>query len=253
MKKWIAFVLIFVLTAGCFAGCNAGKDPLIGTWKGTLDLTEAIMAALDADDTVQITEFKVDMLLTFNADGTYSRKLDETSLDAAWDGLLADMETSIIRMLQNRLTETGMEISAEEVLERYDLTIEDLMQDLKAKIEENNLRESFAKSNAREGKFQAADGKLHCSKDLSTPVDPNFYENYTIEGNTLTLLECIGGDFTQEETDLLPFLYPMTFQKVKSLLLQLFLQPIFTIHKAGDDVAYYVVARCVYHGSRGID
>ena len=84
MKKWIAFVLIFVLTAGCFAGCNAEKDPLIGTWKGTLDLTEAIMAALDADDTVQITEFKVDMLLTRQLSGNdlvgFSKRLFITTI-----------------------------------------------------------------------------------------------------------------------------------------------------------------------------
>ena len=29
MKKWIAFVLIFVLTAGCFAGCGAKKDSVV--------------------------------------------------------------------------------------------------------------------------------------------------------------------------------------------------------------------------------
>lgn len=219
MKKLIAFTLVLVLTVSCLAGCSGSeKDKIIGTWKGTMDLSDAIAAALDAEDmgdTFQIDDFKVEAVLVFAEDGTYSLKLDDASLAAAFDGLMDDMEDGMVKMLEEQITTLGMEMTVEELLAMSGLDLDALMQQMKESLDEQKVVENIAEEAAREGNFRVEDGKLYTSASLEHAVDPATYERYTLEGNTLTLLELVDDEASDEDAALLTAMYPLVFQKIK--------------------------------------
>ena len=219
MKKLIAFALIIVLSIGCLTGCGGSEtDKIIGTWKGTMDLSDAITAALDAEDmgdTFQVDNFKVEAVLVFAADGTYSLNLDEASLTAAFDGLMKDLEEGMFKMLKEQITALGMDMTVDELLAMSGLNQEALMQEIKDSLKEEKVVENIAAEAARKGKFRVEDGKLYTSASLANEVDPETYERYTLEGNTLTLLELVGGEAEEGEDALLTAVYPLIFQKVK--------------------------------------
>lgn len=219
MKKLIAFTLILVLITGCFAGCGGSEaDKLVGTWKGTMDLSDAIAAALDAEDmgdTFQIGEFKVDAVLTFTKDGTYSLKLDEASLEAAFAGLIDDMKEGVIKLLEDQIAALGMEMTVEQLLALSGQNLDDLMQEVEAQLAEDKVVENIAAEAAREGNFRAEDGKLYTSASLEHTIDPATYERYTLQGDVLTLVELVGGDLSAEDEGLLTAVYPLVFKKAK--------------------------------------
>ena len=209
MKKFIAFTLIFILTVSCLAGCSAEKDKLIGTWKGTMDLTEAITASMDFTEMeghFTISPFQIAVTLTFAEDGSYTLQADPASIESATDQLLEDMKKGLISMLQEQISVLGLgNITVDKLLEMSGQTLDGLIEERKHEL---NILEEISTMINRKGQFRAQDGKLYTSASPETTASDNIYEVYTIEDNVLTLVELVGGD---PSTPTVP--YPMSFKK----------------------------------------
>ena len=80
MKKLSLLFAILVITAA-FGGCGADESKkLTGSWKYGYNIS-AFLAQADETDYFDLEEYKADVIITFNGDGTYTFCFDDASLE----------------------------------------------------------------------------------------------------------------------------------------------------------------------------
>lgn len=217
MKKCIAVLLIMVLMVSVLlgmSGCSSEeKEPLIGKWCCQLDLTEQIRQEFAADEEtaeyLSLDSFVLTLEMEFKEDDTFTLRVDEKSVDAAIEGLLSCITEGMSRYLEDMMYEkTGLKMSAEEVLESMELTMEDLIAQMFPEESVEALREQVTSGFTKEGRFAVEEGKLFTSAGIDYDVDPEVYETYTLASDVLTILDYVGPEAPDEQ------LYPMVFKKV---------------------------------------
>lgn len=209
MKKSVAIVLCLALVLSlCLCGCANEKKQVLGTWTGTIDLTDKMNEEmLDGDaemaEYVSIDSFNMELTLCFNEDDTYSMTVNEAALQEELDNMIGVVVDGMMRYMVDVLAAEGLELTVEEVMEMTGITEEALYAEISSGID---LSEVIGEVNM-EGQFKVADGKLYMSDALDHLVDESMYELYTVEGNTLTIDK---GNDTDDSND---FVYPMVFNK----------------------------------------
>lgn len=216
MKKKLSMLMCVALILSmllALTGCSGGdKDKLVGKWKCEADMGAIINEAMAAEDEsiaeyLAVDEFKMVVYMEFHEDNTFAMYADTDSLNIAIEKMKEDLADGMGRYMEDMMMEqTGLEMSIDDILAATGMTMDDLMSQIAAE----DMAEDVASEVAAEGKFKAADGKLHTSAGLEYEVDPSMYETYTLEGDTLTLLEYVGGD----ENEMGVNVYPMVFVKV---------------------------------------
>lgn len=211
MKKRIAMLLCMVMVLSvALCACSSEKDQLVGTWRGTMNLAEAVnMGMMEADPEVaeylMVDTLNITFTLTFNKDDTYSMVVDADALDVAMQGMVDEMADGMIEYFEAVLEESGLEMSVEELLAASGLTVDALAEEL---YKEMDAEAMFTELNS-EGNFKVADGKLYMSDGLDYAVDEAVYELYTVEGDTLTINKGEGSEDVADD-----YVYPMVFKKV---------------------------------------
>lgn len=215
MKKKLSALLCVVLVLSMLltlTGCSGDKAKLVGKWKCEKDMAQIINEAVSAGDEtaaeyLAIDEFKMIVYMEFKEDDTFAVYADEASLDAALTAMKDDLAEGMSNYMEDMLLEqTGMEMSIDDILQAAGMTMDDLL----AEIVTDDMAVEMAAEVASEGKFKAADGKLYTSAGLEYEVDPAVYETYTLDGDTLTLLEYVGDDADASGENV----YPMVFVKI---------------------------------------
>ena len=223
MKRIVALTLALVMIVALFAGCNASKAPettaapeltdqekLVGTWKGEMDLTEAMKEEVGDDlEGFEMGEFKVTVIFKFTQEGTYTMELEEESVEQAMENMITGMEGYLKAMMEAQAQELGM--SLEDLLAASGMTMDDMMTLITAAMEEQDLVGELVKEAKTEGKYQAKDGKLFNTQSLDEEIDENVYDTYTLEGDVLTLTESFGMD--DEDADMMTLVYPIILKK----------------------------------------
>ena len=113
----LGILLLFFFLAR-FEGAEPAQDPLAGTWRRSIDLTEEFREAARAylsearlgntlDPSDYITELQVTLLLEFREDGTYSIKVDESSYGTAKKNAEDALEEAFTDLLSMRGKEMG--------------------------------------------------------------------------------------------------------------------------------------------------
>lgn len=215
MKKKIAALLCLVLMfTMILSGCGANeKDAILGTWEGTLDMTDALNASIAAAGDEEMAKylafdyFELKITMTFNADDTYALTVDEEHLSDQVDGLMEQMVDCMYTYMGDYLAEMGLDMSVDELLAQMGYTMEQLVEEY---FDRDDLAESFSELET-EGNFKVADGKLYMSEGTNYAVDEDVYETYTIEGSTLTISE---GTADDDADEIFQYIYPMVLNKV---------------------------------------
>lgn len=213
MKRIASLALVLVMIVALFAGCAASatdQEKLVGTWKGEMDMTEALKGELgDELEGFEMSDFKVTVVFNFTEEGTYTMSLDEASVQQAMDGLIAGMEGFMKNMMEEMAKEAGM--SLEDLLAASGMSMEDMMKMVKEQLEDQDLVGEMVEDAKAEGKYQAKDGKLHRSEGKDEDIDEAVYDTYTLEGDVLTLTATYGAD--EEETDMMKSVFPIILKK----------------------------------------
>lgn len=218
MKRMIAVLLALVMVVS-MVGCSSGDaDKLVGTWEADVNLSSTISEMLDSlgQDSAEyfdFSDFSVTMVITFNDDGTYAMTLDEASTQAAFDGLMEDVEAGMVKMLEAQIAENGLDMTVDELLEASGMNLDDLMAEMKTSFADEDIISDMVDESTTEGNFEAKDGKLYLSDGKDFAVDEAIYDTYVLDGDTLTLQEHVGDDAAVSEA-LEDTMYPITFEKV---------------------------------------
>lgn len=215
MKRIFAIALALVMMLSLAACGQTDADKLVGTWTSDLDMssvTNEMLAAMGegAEEYFTFENFTVTLVMTFNEDGTYSTTVDEASVEAAVDSLMATVEDGMVKMLEAQIAEAGLNMTVDEMLAVSGMTMEDLM----ASVDTSALVTEMTEGSASEGKFKAEDGKLYMSAGLDYEVDEAVYDTYELDGTTLTLTGHVGAE-TDEEQLVADEMYPVTLTKAE--------------------------------------
>ena len=211
MKKRIALLLSFVLVLS-LALCACGgtqKATIVGTWKANVELAEAFneeMAAAGMGDFINLESFTLPLVMTFNEDGTGSMTVDQEAMTASIDKLAADLTAGLEAYFTEYFTSMGLEIDLDEALAASGLSMDDLVEEMKAEFAGEDAFAEFTS----EFKYKAEEGKLYMSEDLDSEISET-YNTYELKGNTLTL--DIGNEDLDEE--MAKYLFPMTLTRAK--------------------------------------
>ena len=211
MKKRIALLLSFVLVLS-LALCACGgekKTTIVGTWKANIELAEAFneeMAAAGMGDFINIESFNLPLVMEFKEDGTGSMTVDQEAMTATVDKLAQDLTAGLEAYFTEYFASMGLEIDLNEALAASGMSMDDLVDELKAEVVSEDAFAEFT----NEFKYKAEDGKLYMSEDLDSEIDMEVYNTYKLEGSTLTL------DAGNEELEEgMEFLFPMTLTRAK--------------------------------------
>lgn len=200
-------LLLALLLAGCGGGDAAA---LVGEWSLTIEMADSLNAEWGSDEEMaqylHVDTFPVEMRYTFSKDGTYACSLDEAAFQASVDRVKAQLKEGLLAYGQDIIAQQGLEgvVTVEDLFEVMGGSLDDLIDEAFDEDAVSQLMEEAAS----EGNYEAKDGRLYLSDGVENRVDPLIYDLYTLEGDTLTLTESVGGDTDMAE------LYPLTLKKV---------------------------------------
>lgn len=208
MKRY--FLIFLCITLLVLSGCAREQDALIGSWQGTVDLSEAINTDFARDDKLapymQISGFCFETTMTFLRDGTYRVEVDRSRLEETMDKLVKQLASGMRRYLEDYLREQALDTTVEEYLAAVNLTPEDLLADAYNRETIDGMLSQLE----MEGNFLVEEGKLYISRDKRYAVNMAVWELYTVEADTLT----INVGSTEADNRYADLIYPMTFTRV---------------------------------------
>ena len=203
-------VLAIVLLVVAVYISTADERALVGEWKATVDMTDYLQEKLNSipefGTYIEVTDFSFDVTYKFNDDFTYSRTVDEDSLDRAIENIKGDMKNAIYAYAEEVIRQNGLNISPETMFALSGTSVDEI-------VEESYNEELIAEMKEdlfSEGNFEAEDGNLFTSDGVDYMPDPNTYEAYELTDNQLVLTNATGPDLDEEDLAA----YPMTFEKV---------------------------------------
>ena len=198
MKKQIAIMLAVLLLL--LSSCAAEPSSIAGKWIMQTDyaeLTGAVPSDAELGELAGYVDFgslQLTAVYTFHEDRTYTFKADV-------EQYIRDCRefwiSAINAYYTDQIAERNLAITVEEAWELDGI-------DVDALVNAEAIREAFAEIGS-EGNYRTADGKLFLSEGKEFRVDPEVYTRYEISGDTLTLLETVGGESVVE--------FPVTLTK----------------------------------------
>lgn len=215
MKKIVGLIFALML-AIALTGCATDSEKLVGKWSGKIDVTDLVsdsVAESGYGDYFEFDDMYIVLNTTFNKDGTYSSEIDEASVQNVVDELISAVEDGMYDMLEAEISASGMDMSVEDLLAFTGLSMDDIIAELKAMLEEEDIVGQMLDGSNAEGKYDAKEGKLFLSAGLDYEIDENVYEVYELDGDTLTISESVGSD-DESVLDMAEDLYPLIMTKV---------------------------------------
>lgn len=207
MKKTVALLMALVMLTGLLAGCG-GDNALVGTWEASIEMVDQMnqqFTAAGLGDYIKLDSFAVVVRFTFNEDGTYSSAADVDALDAPMEAMKTTIRDGLIAYAEDMIASEGLEgVTADDVFAAAGTSLDEMMEEM---FMEDEIKAAASEQTA-EGNYKTGDGKLYLSDGLDHAIDESMYHNYTIEGDTLTIVDIVGGDDSDAA------MYPMTLKKV---------------------------------------
>lgn len=207
LTKIISVMLVLVMAVG-LSGCANEKSAVLGTWKANVNLADYVNQGMAQEDAsaaeyLSVDSFYLTMVLTLREDNTYTVSLDESTVDTAMEQFKQDIRGGMEQYLVDMMAESGIEATIDEIMEAAGTSMEELLEQAFT----DEMVHQIVDEARSEGKFKVKSGKLYLSAGLDYEVDDNVYDNYKVDGNTLTLLDYVGED------DGFLGMYPITFTK----------------------------------------
>ena len=205
MKKLFAILLTLAMLLGLAAcgtsgGNGGGEVTIVGTWKGTMNLAAAMAAAtqMEIDEPLELG-----VTFTYNADGTYSARVDEDSFEDF-------AETMVDLAIELSVSMSGNpDFDLEAELAKAGMTMEEFREQLKTSMDIDQMREETEEN----GFYKYEDGKIYTAEDKEDLEAGDYIE---ITHITLTSSKMTVTDIEQDGekmSEVMPDMFPMVFTR----------------------------------------
>ena len=203
MKKLFAVLLALVMLLGlaaCGSSGSAAKSPIVGTWKGSMDMAAVLEMVLQTEIDEPIS---CGVSYTFKEDGTTSVAVDEDSF-----GEMMETLTDVVIGMMGEMF--GEEFDFEAMLAEEGMTEEEFREQIMASV---NVEEMLGNMSVEKGYYKYEDGKLYTAaekEDLENPEElPCIH--VTLKGKTMTFTD-IEQD-GESAAEIMPDMFPIVFTK----------------------------------------
>ena len=205
MKRFITAMLVLVMVLSVTA-C-AAKDPLIGTWRGTMDISQMYSEQLQGsgmEDYMDLKDISFDMIMTFGEDQSIKMEADKASVEAMADKLVDIMVGATIQLLESQ-----------------NATLADMG------VDEETLRESVAQSinaetllgsfdfESSNGYYLYEDGKLYRADSVEeleeAKAEGSEYISIELKSGEFSLIDIVDGE--DKFSDMAGNMLPITMKK----------------------------------------
>ena len=232
IRIFISLVLVLALTLS-FAACTAEEtrdseetdesktveteekkeDSIVGSWKTTIDMTEAVNEAISGEDEdvakyIQIKEFTATVTYVLNEDGTYEIKVDKEAAEKTAKKMMEDITEGMKKLLEDTLASANIEMTLDEYLQTLGTSLEEVVDEAYGETDFTEIFDGFNDKGIY---------KLEGNKLFSAEKDASFteteYEIFELNGDKLTLKELVGAP--EEETEMAKLIYPLEFDRIK--------------------------------------
>ena len=211
MKKTTKILSLIMLMVVAMALVGCGKkdtsDQLSGTWELTFVYSTLIEDELGSDYADFDEDLFVTVYMTFNEDGTCKRYVDEDELAPQLQAYIESLAQFDANLAYEILESQGYsKAEADEAAQQelgmslYDFSLSQFSNAVTAA----DIAGEFYFS----GVFEAKGNELHMDE---YQVEDNVFDEFKVEGNTLTLNPPTGGEY--EETGIEGYDYPFVFTK----------------------------------------
>lgn len=205
LTKLVATLMAMVLLLS-LCGCGDESKKVVGKWSYEIDLQDMIMEEMGSED---FADFKstlpVILYFDFQDGGKLELTVDEDAFLDAYGNWLDDFCSYAADYLYQTATDSGM--TKEDVDSMFGGNAEDYFREM---MNEEVNPEDLVKEMKNSGVWEAKGGKLYISE--GDKIEANNYDNYKIEGDTMTLTIPEGA----KQEELIPGMeYPITLKKVK--------------------------------------
>ena len=217
-KKLLSVLLAAVLMLALAAcGGKSDAEKIVGTWVCELDMTDIYNESVyDTEIDMTVDSLVVDMVFTFNADGTYTSGMDEDSYRAAMTAALETGKESLKGYMDETVQQlaAGYGLTIDEVIsqlgcadmdEFYTMMLGTSLDDYIAETLEASVTEAVNASRTS-GTYEAKDGVLYSVSNGEEGSEA--YE--FIDDNTLQFSATEATD----NDELLSQFYPLTLKRV---------------------------------------
>lgn len=206
IKKLLAVVMIMVL-AMSLCGCGNTAKKLYGSWEMTVDFSKEIESELNEPEFH--APLDVTLVVQFNEDGTFEMYADEASTTESLNGWLEAFVDFTVEQTYVEYEEMGM--SREEVdqamMDQYGMGMKEMMDEAMA---DSISVEDVVAELQTSGVWEAKGDKLYMDE---VEVATDTYDNFTVEGDTLTLTIPEGAEV--DDADMMEGMeYPLVFTRV---------------------------------------
>jgi len=210
MKRVLSATLCLLMVLS-LAACSSEKDALVGSWQGEYDMASILNESMTAGDPemaqfLNVSRFSLNYTITFGEDGSYQMSVDRKALEEAFWQAMEEIETGIYDYFAYFLDSEGIEMDVESFLALGNTSVDEML----AESFTEDYLDEIVLSMAMSGNFDARDGKLFLSDGPETSPDPEYFEYYTLEGDTLT----IDRGSAQEVTEFDALIYPMVLTRM---------------------------------------
>ena len=198
MKKTISMLLIISLLLGStvvLTGCNGDSKKIIGSWKAEIDYAAAVNAGISSvQDAAKMAEYiKFDSFpllttFTFHEDGTYTVTMDPSSVFNAVQNIRTHVAMGMLEYVEDMLKEKNIPMTVNEYLAFLGLNRLTLGQTLVSDRALAEMAEELNKGSS--GLYRIEKGKIYMTASTDEELTEENYDTYTLDGDTLTLLEC---------------------------------------------------------------
>lgn len=198
MKKLFAILLTLAMLLGlaaCGSSGSAAKPTIVGTWKGSVDIGAAMAAAtqMEFDEPLEMG-----ITFTYNADGTYSARVDEDSFEDF-------AETMVDLMIELSISMSGdPDYDLEAELAKEGMTMEEFREQLKTSMNIDQMREVTEEN----GFYKYEDGKIYTAEDKDDLEAGDYieitYVTLTSSKMTVTDIEQDGEKMSEAMPDMFP-------------------------------------------------
>lgn len=211
MKKIISVLLAIVLVLSLAACASSAKpagqeDSIVGTWKGSLDMSQILKDALEEEGMevpADVGDISFAMIFTFTEEGTVTVDVDQESLTAMATKVVDFMLETTISALKDQ----GIDLSA------MGMSEESIRQMLEQYVNPEELISSMDMTQT-DGYYLYKDGKIYggdTKEELNDVSESQDYMVVELKGNQLTILDIVAEG--EKATDDLSFMFPIVLTK----------------------------------------
>lgn len=207
MKKFIVLLLTMcMLLCILLTGCGK-KSEIEGFWHAEIDLTDFVNESIENNglgEYVKISYFGFDYFAYFNDDGTYEFNFDTDGAASMYEQAREDFKKGVTEYFEAMIEKNNANITVEELLESQGKSLDALLEE---EFPDDKLQ-SFMDSMSHEGNYESKEGKLYLSDGLDYRPSKEVFEEYTLDGTTLTITA--GNTKQSSEFDI----FPLVFEKL---------------------------------------